>query len=208
MVTVQGLATLGQPPARGRGLFLFWALLQYAGSQTGRKEQTEMKQTNTTDVFAALPTLSRKELQELSARISALTSQADGPDASGDDGILYDAMAQACRRAGGEVAPWSVVMASGRKRFADASKSFWLYVSTHLEPKGKDERRTAAQVLMNAAADRIMRCPNRPVCVKTLLDECFKIHDVTDDAFPGYRESGMLRVLLRRNPKKARTLCV
>ena len=150
-------------------------------------------------ISAALTELSPSELRKLKSECEGLLN-AQGVEAQGAD--LTDAQhihwlfTDKLKAEGKPCLPFfALTKAAHYSTFIDGVKMFYNFVDHFLKPANKTEREKAVQVLPRMLARRLER-DGVPVSHSSLSSALQRVSSIVDDQFPGYRESGLLPMLI------------
>lgn len=152
-------------------------------------------------ILTSLADLDADSRAKVAAALTALGGVRHDDSAAGDVGLVYDVVRQTLTARGVPVMP----MASFRRTkywasFRDGANTLADYVRTHVRPRNRVETRKAMTVLLKMLfrdfAKPRPRKGSIPVSLGSVAYGLKRIPQVVDVAFPLYRESGLLRVLV------------
>lgn len=154
-------------------------------------------------VWAALPLLTRDELDQIITRVSALRSLGPGeklgaredPDTTVVLGVIYDVL----RAEGLVVMPADMRGTTGYSSFARKVPDVMAYLRKNIT------NRTQQAALLRVGVDLIRRYLVKsgiPAGTRTLMAHVHRIPEVIEQQFPGYAAAGMLHWIARREVPK------
>ena len=145
-------------------------------------------------VIAALPRLSRADLQEMAGRLTALLGEGD---ADGPAWVFSIVVKHLRRRGGSGNMPYSALKRSRQyPRFHRGAKGLLQFVDNHFPGIKRVEQQKVLNVLVGACT-RYLENHNIPIGYYTLGDCMGRINQVIDDQFPGYMEAGLITVIVK-----------
>ncbi len=158
-----------------------------------------MSTVSTKQITQALGSLSQKELQDIADKASFMlhtgTASAEITD---DEKLAHDVISSIIQRTDdASIIPLPVLRkrCSHYKDFRHGVSVFFKFIDEHANPGSKTGRRAAAVVLMKMLARRLSR-DNTPVKHKTMSTALVRVAEITDQQFPGYLESGLLKAVI------------
>lgn len=130
------------------------------------------------------------------AQLRELRSLIPAEDNDGSHGRLYTAMVDVLRARGVlQCPPMKVFLKTGYgKAFASNAQPFIDYVMLAFAPKNKIYQQKALLVVLEVICDWVAE--RAPLSITSLSRALSRASDIVDTSFPGYRESGMLSILL------------
>lgn len=161
------------------------------------------------DVMESISQLPADQLKQVAAQVSFLRYGSQGGESvhalrpNSDPDIEREMIGavirQECRTFGFRVPPDSVLQSSRHwPRFVKSIPCFLNYVDKYFSPKSRTERIKVIRVLVGCILKHL-QSHHIPRGHRSITDCLVKIHDVVDDQFPGYRESGFLPLIIHPN---------
>lgn len=163
---------------------------------------------NKESITQNLPVMTEKELRELRARIDFLLrgSHQRSPPTNGDDTnqgngredpvhMVLDVVHRLCRDHGLESRPLEALRASqGYASFAE--KVPQVLASLGAKEFNLVELRTLLRLALGLTLEELLTM-GVPVSASVLMNHVHRVPGVLDTHFPGYREAGMLKLVVR-----------
>lgn len=152
------------------------------------------------EITAALPSLSPDELRRVLALTNALLRAEPAKQAEDAPAFAHDILSDFLRDEGVRVPPFFLFRKSrewGTTGFAEGSATLMAFIEDAFQARTSAERRAAAFLCVGTIRDAL-EDQKLPVRFRTLAQRLRDVGAYVDLAYPGYRRSGMLRMLLER----------
>lgn len=150
------------------------------------------------EMISNLERLSPAELRDLAARATFLASTGGSSTADEALPLVFSQVQQILKDAGVETPPLKVVKAQGYyKALLEGSDTLIQYINANLHPESRGEKIKGVQVLLRMLVRWLENC-GIPVSVGTVARNLSKVPSLVEKEFPGYRESGLLPIILKR----------
>jgi hypothetical protein len=165
----------------------------------GKLEPSTM--TNKEIITESLPTLSEKELRELRARIDFLLRGSHGPPRSNGNGaqspvlMVLEVIHRLCRDHGLESRPLAALQ-SGQNFNAFVEKVPQVLASLGAKEFNAAELHTLLRLAFGLTLEELAHM-GVPVSASVLMNHVHRVPGVLDTHFPGYREAGLLKLVVR-----------
>ena len=151
------------------------------------------------ELKAHLAELSPSDLKDVQARTHALLADST-PSEDSDVRMVYDALVHEVKSIGGKsTMPYAAyAKRSSFAKFKAQVPPFLNFVDTFLLPRSKADRLKAARLLFSMILSAIHRRQAR-ASMSYVLNLMPQVHEIVEQEFPGYRDSGMLHIILRQH---------
>ena len=152
------------------------------------------------DVLEQLSSLTSDQLREVASRASLLLS-AQTPSVAkqtGDEELVFSVVSDLFKDRGLSEAPFRVIAKQSYfPKYRESVASLGKYIDRFIKPKTRVERRKVVLILVRMLI-RWMTEASVPVSYKTVALNLSKVPDLVDRQFPGYRQSGLLPILVKQ----------
>ena len=144
-----------------------------------------------------LKDLSADELLELKARIDAMCVDRENKNAPTQRELLAGVIRDQLRGVGTNVMPKAAISAAGLKgKWEAAADRISSYVETHISSKRAEGMH--AYVILIQMLIRHLSASGVPATHRNVIVNLEKVPALVDRQFPGYRENGLLPVIVKR----------
>jgi hypothetical protein len=153
-------------------------------------------------IIAALPRLTKSDLEAIHSRIGFLTNGKVKDELQQEVLETYSAIEKVSRSIGtGGIPPLRTFSKSKYfTKFCSDAGIVSDFIEEEFAPKMKLDKLKALQLVVSAVARRLTR-DEIPVTYMTLVKNIGRAPQIIDEQFPGYRGCGLLKVLLSRNKR-------
>lgn len=167
-----------------------------SGLKRANEKSTETYFLNSKD---SLETLSKQELEQLSARIQYELGRRKSTSQKSDHcPLLLEAISAALKKLGGQaLTPASVAASSLKNSYSAGHAVVAAYVEKHFKPKSRPQTFLAYSICVEAIIVSIKAIPGVPISPKTICDRLVDVAGHVDSSFPGYAEAGLLPIALK-----------
>jgi hypothetical protein len=149
------------------------------------------------DLVAAIQLLSPSERNELSARLSFLTTKNADPESDENERLLYEVIAEQLASRGVKAPPLSVYARTGKhyRRFTENAQAFALFIDERVQPQRKPLRRRAYELAVSSLLRRL-EAAGVPLSVGAVALGAVGLSREFGRMFPGYASAGLLAQVL------------
>ena len=149
------------------------------------------------DVLMALKEMSLTDLRKVSAQAAFLLTK-EQLNVSPLERDVYESICDTLKFEGIAPPPFGTFARTNAfSSFRGGVVCFLQYIGQHCAPKMRVERQKVIYVFVRMLARRLRR-DGIPLSAKTMSSTLSRIENIVEDQFPGYRESGLLSVLLKK----------